>query len=113
MGGFCFARRPSKGQLVHRVFGFHAAPEDLATATDWIQVVESVGFKMVSSERVSARTATNSSEEHSRFIKLSKLGKLLLHPRYIRLGYYDRLIQRRYKEVWEKMGNWIFVARKI
>ncbi|MBI4547343.1 MAG: methyltransferase domain-containing protein [Ignavibacteriae bacterium] len=95
-----------------RLLGFPAAPDDLPKADDWKNLMESCGFKILLAEKLLSSTHVARLHQGSVMPKRTKLVHLLVNLNLLRFWYYDRAIERKYRELWQKMENWIFVAKK-
>ena len=104
--------RERMNQLSKKIFGFPAAPEELPVAGDWEDLVQRAGFKIILSERITRRLTAPSPKLNLNG-KLSRLRTFVTRPQSLQQSIRDKLIHLRYKGEWDKMENWIFVARRV
>ena len=100
-------------QISKKMLGFHAAPDDLATAEDWKKLVEGKGFRMIMCEKLFQSSPTELPQRSSTITRIFKIVNLLTNPRFFPYWYNDQAVEKKYRELWAKMENWIFVARKV
>ena len=95
-----------------KLFGFHAAPEDLPTAEDWKKFVESKSFRMISCEQLSRNDNSVSISNTKLFTERVMVLRLLAQRKFLRFRYYDYAMKKKFGKLWTKMENWIFMAQK-
>ena len=90
--------------------GFHAAPLNPSSETDWRNLVNVCGLTMVAQEM--AEQMPKDSLLSSLVRKARILTGMLMHPMSAAMWCGERKMIRKGRGQWKQMENWIFAARK-
>lgn len=100
--------RTKANKLCERVCGCKAASVNPATSKEWQMCVEEIGFELRTAQQIVS--STNAQNKEQRMEYRSKWTRL--RPSVAATVLLDRYISSKYKHIWSKMENWLFVAVK-
>ena len=104
--------RSRVNDLCRKNYGIRAAPEELATAAKWQNLLKAVGFEIVALQRLQQQGEDNSLSWSTGLRRLRNGWAMVVHPSTIATYIQDRKVAHQYSDIWKKMENWIFIARK-
>ena len=103
-----FGERLAANAFTQELLGVPAAPDEPATIDEWVSLVEKIGFELVTKEKLDATNHDN--RENPR--RLATFIQMLVHPSYVEYWLNNRIVERKFKHVWDAMDSWLIVARK-
>jgi SAM-dependent methyltransferase len=97
-------------ELSLHTVGFHAAPLEPSTVTQWRHLAEACGLSMLVQERV--ERLPNDPLMSIMIRKAKMFMRMLAHPTSVAIWRNERRMAREGAGQWNQMENWMFVARK-